>query len=38
MQASFGKYRVKNTLNSGSFGTVYLVEDDQGFPFAIKRL
>lgn len=29
---------MKSTLNSGSFGTVYLVEDAAGCKFAIKRL
>lgn len=38
MEKAFGKYTIKSTLNSGSFGTVFLVEDDKGNPFAIKRL
>ncbi|EAR96249.2 Serine/Threonine kinase domain protein (macronuclear) [Tetrahymena thermophila SB210] len=38
MEQSFGKYKVKQTLNSGSFGTVFLAEDENGKLFAIKRL
>lgn len=38
LERHFGKYTIKSTLNSGSFGTVFLVEDENGHPYAVKRL
>ncbi|WP_432736065.1 SUMF1/EgtB/PvdO family nonheme iron enzyme [Maridesulfovibrio sp. FT414] len=36
--AIFKEYTVKRKLGAGGYGTVYLVENDKGIPFALKVL